>query len=90
MVNNENRTSSTEEMLQKILVSVFKLTVGIIQSIEEINKLCLLRLKSLYVIYMHGKGFLRPVIKYRSNGTQLSGGSASGANHFMDFSAFLL
>ena len=34
---------------------------------EEVNKLSLLRLKSLYVIYMHGKGFLRPVIKYRSN-----------------------
>ena len=50
-------------MLQKILVSVWKLTVGIIQSIiEEINKLSLLRLKSLHVIYMHGKGFLLPVI----------------------------
>ena len=77
-------------MLQNILVSVGKLTVGIIQSIEEINKLSPLRFKSLYVIYMHGKGFLRPVIKYRSNGTQLSGGGTSGANHFMDFSVFLL
>ena len=76
-------------MLQKILVSVWKLTAGIIQGIEEINNLRLLRLKSLCVIYMHGKGFLRPVIKYRSNGTELSGGGASGANHFMDFSAFL-
>lgn len=78
-------------MLQKILVSVWKLTVGIIQSIiEEIDKLSLLRLRSLYVIYMHEKGFLRPVIKYRSNGTQLAAGGTSGANHFMDFSAFLL
>lgn len=80
----------SKEMLQKILVSVWKLKVGIIQGIEEINKLSLLRSKSLYVIYMHEKGFLRPVIQYRSNGTQLSGGGASGANHFMDFSAFLL
>ena len=49
-------------MLQKILDSVWKLTAGIIQGIEEVNKLSLLRLKSLYVIYMHGKDFLRPVI----------------------------
>ena len=77
-------------MLQKILVSVWKLTIGIVQGIEEINKFSVLRLKSLYVFYMRGKGFLRPVIKYRSNGTQLSGGGTSGANHFMDFSAFLL
>ena len=37
-------------MLQKILVSFWKLMVGIIESIEEINKLSLLRLKSLYVL----------------------------------------
>ena len=90
-LNNENRSSSTEEMLQKIIVSVWKLTVGIIQSIiKAINKLCLLRLKSLYVIYVHEKGFLLPVIKYRNSGTQLSGGGTSRANHFMDFSVFLL
>lgn len=78
-------------MLQKIIVSVWKLTVGIIQSIiKAINKLCLLRLKSLYVIYVHEKGFLLPVIKYRNSGTQLSGGGTSRANHFMDFSVFLL